>query len=107
MLADAQYNSAKVRAADEEFGAEPVIPVRRDSRVKDALKVGRDFVTRGARRLVEPVQGAVERGEAVWQGEGVAVAGLPQAPGLRAGDHPRGSELHGYAGGGSCGCRVS
>jgi transposase len=53
VLADAQYNSAKVRAAAEEFGAEPVIPVRRDSRVKDALKVGRDFVTRGAQRLVE------------------------------------------------------
>ena len=53
VLADAQYSSAKVRAAAEEFGAEPVIPVRRDSKVKDALKVGRDFVTRGAQRLVE------------------------------------------------------
>jgi hypothetical protein len=53
VLADAQYNSAKVRAVAEAYGAEPVIPVRRDSRVKDALKVGRDFVTRGAQRLVE------------------------------------------------------
>jgi hypothetical protein len=37
--------------------------VRRDSRVKDALKVGRDFVTRGARRLVELFKGrwSVER----------------------------------------------
>jgi len=35
------------------LGAEPVIPVRRDSRVKDALRVGRDFVSRGAKRLVE------------------------------------------------------
>ncbi len=63
VLADAQYNSAKVRAAAEEFGAEPVIPVRRDSRVKDALKVGRDFLTRGARRLVELFKGrwSVER----------------------------------------------
>ena len=45
------------------FGAEPVIPVRRDSKVKDALKVGRDFVTRGARRLVELFKGrwSVER----------------------------------------------
>ena len=50
VLADAQYNSAKVREAAEEFGAEPVIPVRRDSKVKDALKVDRDFMTRGARR---------------------------------------------------------
>jgi len=52
-----------VRAAAEEFGAEPVIPVRRDSRVKDALKVGRDFVTRRAQRLVELFKGrwSVER----------------------------------------------
>jgi transposase len=63
VLADAQYNSAKVRAAAEAYGAEPVIPVRRDSRVKDALKVGRDFVTRGAQRLVELFKGrwSVER----------------------------------------------
>ena len=63
VLADAQYSSAKVRAAAEEFGAEPVIPVRRDSRVKDALKVGRDFVARGAQRLVELFKGrwSVER----------------------------------------------
>jgi len=62
-LADAQYNSAKVRAAVEVYGAEPVIPVRRDSKVKDALKVGKDFVTRGARRLVELFKGrwSVER----------------------------------------------
>jgi transposase len=63
VLADAQYNSSKVRAAAEDFGAEPVIPVRRDSRVKDALKVGRDFVTRGVQRLVELFRGrwSVER----------------------------------------------
>jgi transposase len=63
VLADAQYNSANVRAAAEEYGAEPVIPVRRDSKVKDALKVGKDFVTRGAQRLVELFKGrwSVER----------------------------------------------
>ena len=53
VLADAQYSSAKVRATAEAYGAEPVIPVRRDSKVKDTLKVGKDLVTRGARRLVE------------------------------------------------------
>jgi transposase len=53
VLADAQYSSAKVRAAAEAYGAEPVIPVRRDSRVREALRVGKDFVVRGARRLVE------------------------------------------------------
>jgi len=63
VLADAQYSSAKVRAAAEEFGAEPIIPVRRDSKVRDALRVGRDFVTRGTRRLVELFRGrwSVER----------------------------------------------
>jgi len=63
VLADAQYSSSKVRAAAEGFGAEPVIPVRRDSKVKDALKVGRDYVTRGAHRLVELFKGrwSVER----------------------------------------------
>ena len=52
VVADAQYSSRKVRAAAEEYGAEPVIPVRRDSRVKEALRMGKDFVVRGARRLV-------------------------------------------------------
>ena len=52
VLADAQYNSENVRNAAEWLGAEPVIPVRRDSRVKDALQVGRDFVARGVKRLV-------------------------------------------------------
>ncbi len=52
VLADAQYSSENVRNAAEWLGAEPVIPVRRDSRVKDALRVGRDFVTKGMRRLV-------------------------------------------------------
>jgi len=53
VLADAQYNSMNVRDAAEWLGAEPVIPVRRDSLVKKALRVGRDFVTRGAKRVVE------------------------------------------------------
>jgi hypothetical protein len=51
VLADAQYNSENVRNAAEWLGAEPVIPVRRDSRVKDALRVGHDFVARGVKRL--------------------------------------------------------
>ena len=56
-------SSRKVRATDEEFGAEPVIPVRRDSRGRDTLRGGRDFVTQGARRLVELFRGrwSVER----------------------------------------------
>jgi transposase len=52
VLADAQYSSENVRNAAEWFGAEPMIPVRRDSRVRVALRVGRDFVARGVRRLV-------------------------------------------------------
>jgi transposase len=63
VLADAQYSSRRVRETARAYGAEPVIPVRRDSRVKDALRVGRDFVARGARRLVEMFRGrwSVER----------------------------------------------
>jgi len=52
VLADAQYDSAKVRETVREFGAEPVIPYRKSSRIKYALRVGRDFVVHGVKRLV-------------------------------------------------------
>jgi hypothetical protein len=52
VLADAQYSSVNVRNAAEWLGAEPVIPVRRDSRVEAVLHVGRDFVARGAKRIL-------------------------------------------------------
>jgi len=52
VVADAQYSSRKVRATAEDYGAEPAIPVRRDSKVKEALRVGKDFIIRGASRLV-------------------------------------------------------
>jgi len=53
VLADAQYNSSKVREDVKRFSAEPVIPYRRSSTIKNGLKVGKDFVTRGPRRLVK------------------------------------------------------
>jgi len=53
VLADAQYNSSKVRDNVKRFGAEPVIPYRRSSKVKNGLKVGKDFVARGIKRLVK------------------------------------------------------
>jgi transposase len=46
VLADAQYSSVDIRDAAEWLGAEPIIPVRRDSRVEAVLRVGRDFVAR-------------------------------------------------------------
>jgi len=52
VLADAQYDSAKVRSTVRQYGAEPVISYRKSSRIKKALKVGRDFVVRGVKRLV-------------------------------------------------------
>ena len=52
VLADAQYSSVNVRDAAEWLGAEPIIPVRRDSRVEAVLRVGRDFVARGAKRIL-------------------------------------------------------
>ena len=53
VLADSQYGSSNVRDAAEWLGAEPLIPHRRDSRLRDAFRVGRDFVARGAKRIVE------------------------------------------------------
>jgi hypothetical protein len=52
VLADAQYDSAKVRNTVREYGAEPVIPYRKTSRIKNGLKIGRDFVVHGVKRLV-------------------------------------------------------
>ena len=53
VLADAQYDSSKVREDVKRFSAEPVIPYRRSSKVKDGLKVGKDFITHGIKRLVQ------------------------------------------------------
>jgi transposase len=53
VLADAQYSSVNVRDAAEWLGASSVIPYRRDSRLRDVFRVGRDFVARGARRVVK------------------------------------------------------
>ena len=53
VVADAQYDSARVRKTVEEYGGEPIIPHRRSSRIKNALKVGKDFIVRGVKRLVK------------------------------------------------------
>jgi len=52
VVADAQYDSARIRETVKEYGAEPVIPYRKSSRIKNALRVGRDFVVHGVKRLV-------------------------------------------------------
>jgi transposase len=52
VLADAQYDSAKARKTVREYGAEPVIPYRKNSKIRNALKVGKDFIVRGIKRLV-------------------------------------------------------
>ncbi len=53
VVADSQINSENVRNAAEWLGAEPVIPVRRDSRARKALRVGRVFVAKGSKRIVK------------------------------------------------------
>jgi len=53
VLADAQYDSAKVRNTVGEYGAEPIIPYRKSSKIRNALRVGKDFVVRGVKRLVK------------------------------------------------------
>jgi len=52
VVADAQYDSARVRKTVEEYDAEAVLPYRKSSRIEKALKVGRDFIVRGVKRLV-------------------------------------------------------
>jgi transposase len=52
VVADSQYSSENVRNAAEWLGAEPIIPVRRDSRARKALRVGKDFVAKGSSRVV-------------------------------------------------------
>ena len=41
VVADGQYDSARVRNAVREYGAESVIPYRRCSKIKNALRVAR------------------------------------------------------------------
>lgn len=52
VVADAQYGLANVRETGKEYSAEAVILYRKSSRIKNALKVGRDFVVRGVKCLV-------------------------------------------------------
>ena len=52
VIADAQYDSAKVRETVRRYGAEPVIPYRKCSKIRNALRVGGDFILRGVKRLV-------------------------------------------------------
>jgi transposase len=52
VVADSQYNSENVRNAAEWLGAEPIIPASRASRAGRALRVGKGFVAKGAKRVV-------------------------------------------------------
>jgi len=52
VLADVQYDSAKVRETVREYGAEPVIPYRKCSKIRNALRVGKDFIVKVVKRLV-------------------------------------------------------
>jgi len=52
VLADTQYDSTKARKTLREDSAEPVIPHRKSSKIRNALKVGKDFIVRVVKRLV-------------------------------------------------------
>jgi transposase len=52
VVADSQYSSSNIRDAAEWLGAEPIIPVRRDSRARRVLRVSRGFVAKGSKRVV-------------------------------------------------------
>ena len=53
VLADAQYDSSKVRETVRQYGAEPIIPARKCNKIKNALRIGKDFIVKGAKRLVQ------------------------------------------------------
>jgi len=53
VLADAQYDSTKVRKVVRKCGAEPVIPYRKSARIRGVLRVDKDFIVRGVKRLVK------------------------------------------------------
>jgi hypothetical protein len=84
VLADAQYSSVNIRDAAEWLGAEPVIPVRRDSRLINAFKVGRGFVAKGAKRIVRlfrkrwSIERLFGRAEEWLLLDGLSVRGLTQ-----------------------------
>ena len=52
VLCDAQYDSAKIRETIKEYKAEPVIPYRKSSKVRNLLNVGQNFIVHGVKRLV-------------------------------------------------------
>ena len=53
VVADAQYDSAEARNMVRGYGAEPVIPYRKSSRIRNGLRVGKDFIVRGVKRLAK------------------------------------------------------
>ena len=84
VLADAQYDSVKVRETVKEYDAEPVIPFRRRSKVR-SLRVGRDFIVHGVKRLVNlfrkrvSVERVFSRAKEWLQLDHLRVRGLEQA----------------------------
>jgi len=85
VLADAQYDSTKVRNVVRKYGAEPVIPYRKSSKIRDALRVGKDFIVRGVRQLVKlfrkrvSVERLFSRAKEWLQLDHLRVRGLEQA----------------------------
>jgi len=100
VLADAQYDSAKARNTVREYGAEPVIPYRKGSRIRDALKVGRDFVVSGIKRLVNLFRKRVSIERVFQQSQRMATPRPPKGQRLRTGFHTRMPKLLSHA---SCG----
>jgi hypothetical protein len=85
VVADAQYDSKKVRETVRMYGAEPVIPYRKSSRVRSALRVGCDFVVRGVKRVVRLfrkrvcIERVFSRAKEWLLLDGLRVRGLEQA----------------------------
>ena len=96
VLADAQYDSAKVRDTMKEYDAEPVTPYRRRSKISKALRVGRDFTVQGVKRLVN-IQETRKHRKEIWQSQRVASTGPLKSQRTRTSLHTRILKLHGHA----------
>jgi transposase len=85
VVADAQYDSRKVRETVRKYGAEPVIPYRKSSGISSALRVGCDFVVRGVKRMVRLfrkrvcIERVFSRAKEWLLLDGLRVRGLEQA----------------------------
>jgi hypothetical protein len=78
VVADAQYDSARVRETVREYAAEAAIPYTKRSKIRKALTVGRDFIVQGVKRLVRLFQEACKRRKGFQQSKRMVAPRPPE-----------------------------